>query len=175
MLNSLPDRTFVFGLIALILAIAAFAYLALWPSIEIVETNVEGVAESRRVGIAEANGVVGLVISGIPVLITLGAILSLPPSGNTERRHKLNLVVGTIILWGFIVMFSGQIGILFAPAGAMLISVLVLTFVRPRAWGNPEARQRSKSARALRDEAVRRNERSGNRVGKRPVSKRRRH
>ena len=173
MFSWLPDRTFVFAVLALLLTIAAFAYLALWPSFEIVELNAEGAPETRRVGIAEANGILGLVFALMPVLITLGAILSVPPSGQAERRHKLNLIVGAVLLWIFIVAFAQEIGILYVPAATMLTSVVVLMLVRDRAWGRPEAQERTKSARELREEAVRRSERSGNRVGRRRRVRRR--
>ena len=173
MFDRIPDRTFVFAVLSLLLSIAAFAYLTLWPSFEIVETDPEGVETIRRVGIAEANGLVGLVFALIPVLVTLGAILSVPPSGNAERRHKLNLIVGTILLWVFIVAFSGDIGIFYVPASTMLTSVVVLMLIRDRAWGKPGSRERSKSARELREEAVRRAKRSSNRVGRRRDGRRR--
>ncbi len=173
MFSWLPDRTFVFAVLALLLSIAAFAYLTLWPSFEIIETNAEGVSEIRRVGIAESNGIVGLVFATVPVLITLGSILSVPPSGNSERRHKLNLILGTILLWVFIVAFAQEIGILYVPAATLLTSVAVLMLVRDRAWGRPDAQKRTKSARELREEAVRRTKRSGNRVGQRGTTRRR--
>ena len=173
MFDRIPDRTFVFAVLSLLLSIAAFAYLTLWPSFEIVETDSEGVGTIRRVGIAEANGLTGLVFALIPVLVTLGAILSVPPSGNAERRHKLNLIVGTILLWVFIVAFSGDIGIFYVPASTMLTSVVVLMLIRDRAWGKPGVRERSKSARELREEAVRRAKRSSNRVGRRRDGRRR--
>ena len=173
MFDRIPDRTFIFAVLSLLLSIAAFAYLTLWPSFEIVETDSEGVGTIRRVGIAEANGLVGLVLALIPVLVTLGAILSVPPSGNAERRHKLNLIVGTILLWVFIVAFSGDIGIFYVPASTMLTSVVVLMLIRDRAWGKPGVRERSKSARELREEAVRRAKRSSNRVGRRRDGRRR--
>ena len=173
MFSWLPDRTFVFAVIALLLSIAAFAYLALWPSFEIIETNADGVAEIRRVGIAESNGLIGLVFALMPVLITLGSILSVPPNGESERRHKLNLIVGAVLLWVFIVAFAQEIGILYVPAATMLTSVVVLMLVRDRAWGRPGAQERTKSARELREEAVRRAGRSGNRVGRRRTNRRR--
>ncbi len=174
MFSWLPDRTFVFAVFALLLSIAAFAYLALWPSFEIIEMNADGVAEIRRVGIAESgNGIIGLVFALMPVLITLGSILSVPPSGESERRHKLNLIVGAVLLWLFIVAFAQEIGILYVPAATMLTSVVVLMLVRDRAWGRPGAQERTKSARELREEAVRRAHRSGNRVGRRRSNRRR--
>ena len=173
MFSWLPDRTFVFAVLALVLSIAAFAYLALWPSFEITETNAEGVTEFRRVGIAESNGLTGLLFALMPVVITLGSILSVPPNGQSERRHKLNLIVGAILLWVFIVAFAREIGILYVPAATMLTSVVVLMLVRDRAWGRPGAQERTKSARELREEAVRRAKRSGNRVGRRRSMRRR--
>ena len=167
MFSRLPDRTFFFAVFALLLTIAAFAYLALWPSYEIVVSNAEGALETRRVGIAEANGIFGLLFAVMPVAITLGAILSVPPSGKAERRHKLNLIVGTVLLWVFIVVFAQEIGILYVPAATMLTSVVVLMLVRDRAWGRPGAQERTKSARELRQEAIQRAQRSGNRVGRR--------
>ena len=173
MFSRLPDRTFVFAVFALLMSIAALAYLALWPSFEIVETNAEGVSITRRVGIAESNGLIGLIFAIIPVMITLGAILSVPPSGQAERRHKLNLIVGVVLLWVFIVAFAQEIGILYVPAATMLTSVVVLMLVRDRAWGRPGAQERTKSARELRDEAVLRTKRSRNRVGRRNSIRRR--
>ncbi len=169
----MPDRTFVFALFALLLSIAAFVYLTLWPSFEIIETNADGVQTSRRVGIAESNGVLGVVFAVIPVVITLGSILSVPPNGQSERRHKLNLIVGTALLWGFIMLFAQRIGILYVPTATMLTSVIVLMLVRDKAWGRPEAQKRTKSARELREEAVNRAKRSGNRVGRRRSTRRR--
>ncbi len=163
----MPDRTFVFAVLALLMAIAAFGYLALWPSFEILEINADGETEARRVGIAESNGILGLVFALMPVVITLGAILSVPPSGNSERRHKLNLIVGAVLLWVFILAFAQEIGILYVPAATMLTSVVVLMLVRERAWGRPGAQERTKSAGELREEAVRRAQRAGNRVGRR--------
>lgn len=173
MLDRLPDRTFVFAVIALMLSIAAFGYLALWPSFEVIETGSDGVTRSRFVGIAEANGLIGLVFALIPVLITLGSILSVPPSGKSERRHKINLVVGTVLLWVFIVALAQRIGIFYVPASTMLTSVVVLMLVRDRAWGKPGVRERTKSARELREEAVRRANRSVSPVGKRSRRRRR--
>ena len=173
MFSKMPDRTFVFAVFALLLSIAAFAYLTLWPSFEIVETNADGVTTTRRAGIAESNNVLGVVFALIPVLITLGAILSVPPNGQSERRHKLNLIVGTVLLWGFILLFAQRIGILYVPAATMLTSVIVLMLVRDRAWGKPGAQERTKSARELREEAVNRATRSGNRVGRRRSTRRR--
>ena len=173
MFTWLPDRTFVFAVLALLLSIAAFAYLALWPSIEIIETNADGVAEIRRVGITEAHNLIGIVFALMPVVITLGSILSVPPNGQSERRHKLNLIVGAVLLWVFIVAFAQEIGILYVPAATMLTSVVVLMLVRDRAWGRPGAQERTKSARELREEAVRRANRSGNRVGRRRSVRRR--
>ena len=169
----MPDRTFVFAVFALLLSIAAFAYLTLWPSFEIIETNADGIPTSRRGGIGESNGILGVVFALIPVLITLGAILSVPPNGQSERRHKLNLIVGTALLWGFIMLFAQRIGILYVPAATMLTSVIVLMLVRDRAWGKPGGHERSKSARELREEAVSRAARSGNRVGRRRPTRRR--
>jgi hypothetical protein len=173
MFSKLPDRTFVFAVLALLMAIAAFAYLALWPSFEIVETSVDGALTARRVGVAEANGILGLVFALMPVVIILGAILSVPPSGNAERRHKLNLIVGAALLWIFIVTFAQQIGILYVPAATMLTSVVVLILVRDRAWGSRGAQERTKSARELQEETTRRAQRSGNRVGRRRRVRRR--
>ena len=169
----LPDRTFVFAVFALLLSIGAFAYLALWPSFEIIETNAQGVSEIKHVGIAESNGVIGLVFAVVPVLLTLGSILSVPPSGKSERRHKLNLIVGTLLLWVYIVAFAQEIGILFVPAATLLTSVAVLMLVRDRAWGRPGAQERVKSAKELRREAVRRSRRTENRVGQRSSNRRR--
>ncbi len=173
MFSWLPDRTFVFAVFALLLSIAAFAYLALWPSFEVIATNADGVAEIRRVGIADSNGPTGLLLALMPVVITLGSILSVPPNGQSERRHKLNLIVGAVLLWVFIVAFAQEIGILYVPAATMLTSVVVLMLVRDRAWGKPDAQVRTKSARELREEAVRRTKRSGNRVGRRRSNRRR--
>lgn len=173
MFSKMPDRTFVFAVFALLLGIAAFAYLTLWPSFEIVETNTDGIRTVRRGGIADSNGILGVVFAVIPVLITLGAILSVPPNGQSERRHKLNLIVGTVLLWGFILLFAQRIGILYVPAATMLTSVIVLMLVRDRAWGKPGAQERTKSARELREEAVNRAARSGNRVGRRRTTRRR--
>ena len=172
MFSSLPDRTFVFAILALLLSITAFAYLALWPSFEIVEINADGVTTTRRVGISESNGIMGLVFAVMPVVITLGAILSVPPNGNSERRHKLNLIVSAVLLWLFIVAFAQEIGILYIPSATMLTSVAVLMLVRDRAWGKPDAQNHVKSAKELREEAVRRSKRSGNRVGRRHVRRR---
>ncbi len=169
----MPDRTFVFAVIALLMSLAAFAYLALWPSFEIVEIRADGVTTTRSVGIAEANGWIGLAIGLMPVLITLGSILSVPPNGESERRHKLNLIVGTVLLWVFIVAFSQEIGIFYVPSSTMLTSVVVLMLIRDRAWGKPGASERTKTARELREEAVRRSSRSGNRVGRRSQRRRR--
>ena len=173
MFSKIPDRTFVFAIFALLLSIAAFAYLTLWPSFEIVETNADGVTTARRAGIGESNGVFSVVFAVIPVLITLGAIMSVPPNGQSERRHKLNLIVGTVLLWGYIMLFAQEIGILYVPAATMLTSVIVLMMVRHRAWGRPGAQERTKSARELREEAVNRASRSGNRVGRRRSMRRR--
>ena len=169
----MPDRTFVFAVVALLMSIGAFAYLALWPSFEIVEMSADGVATTRLVGIAEANGWIGLAIGLMPVLITLGSILSVPPNGESERRHKLNLIVGTVLMWVFIVAFSREIGIFYVPASTMLTSVAVLMLIRDRAWGKQGGRERTKTARELREEAVRRASRSGNRVGRRSQRRRR--
>ena len=168
-----PDRTFVFAVFALLLSIAAFAYLALWPWSPISETNAEGETEIRLVGIAESHGLIGLVFALMPVVITLGAILSVPPSGQSERRHKLNVIVGAVLLWIFIAAFAQEIGILYVPAATMLTSVVVLMLVRDRAWGKPGVQERTKSASELRDEAMRRARRSGNRVGRRRPNRRR--
>ena len=173
MFDRLPDRTFVFAVIALMLSIAAFGYLTLWPSFEVYDLGEDGVTQTRLVGIAEANGLIGLVFALIPVLITLGSILSVPPNGKSERRHKINLIVGTILLWVFIVALAQQIGIFYVPASTMLTSVVVLMLVRDRAWGKPGARERTKSARELREEAVNRANRSGNLVGRRSRRRRR--
>lgn len=164
----------MFAVFALLLSIATFAYLTLWPSFEIIETTPDGLPTARRGGIAESNGILGVVFALIPVLITLGAILSVPPNGQSERRHKLNLIVGTVLLWGFIMLFAQRIGILYVPAATMLTSVIVLMLVRDKAWGRPEAQERTKSARELREEAVNRAARSGNRVGRRRSTRRRR-
>ncbi len=173
MLDRMPDRTFVFAVISLLLSIAAFAYLVLWPSFEVVQRGADGVATIRFVGIAEANGLIGLGIALMPVLLTLGSILSVPPNGESERRHKLNLILGTVLLWVYIVAFSDQIGVFFVPASTMLTSVVVLMLVRDRAWGKPGARERTKSARELREEAMRRANRSRNQVGRRTRRRRR--
>ncbi len=173
MFSKLPDRTFVFAIFALLLSIAALAYLALWPSFEIIEYDEDGIPFSRYVGIAESNGLPGLIFAILPVVITLGAILSVPPNGKSERRHKLNLIVGTIILWAFIVALAQDIGIVYVPAATMLTSVVVLMLVRDRAWGRSGAQERTKTARELREEAVRRADRSGNRVGRRRAGRRR--
>ena len=173
MFDRLPDRTFVFAVLALLLSIAAFAYLALWRPFEIYETGADGVTISRFVGIAEVNGWVGIVFALIPVAITLGSILSVPPSGKTERRHKVNLIIGTVLLWVFIVAVSQQIGIVYVPASTMLTSVVVLVLIRDRACGKPGARERTKSARELRAEAIRRSNRSSNEVGRRTRRRRR--
>ena len=173
MFSKMPDRTFVFAVFALLLSIVAFGYLTLWPSFEIVETNADGVTTSRRGGIAESNGSIGVVFAVIPVLITLGAILSVPPNGQSERRHKFNLIVGTVLLWGFIMLFAQRIGVLYVPAATMLTSVIVLMLVRDRTWGKPGAQERIKSARELREEAVNRAARSGNRIGRRRSTRRR--
>ena len=82
--------------------------------------------------------------------------------------------MGTVLLWGFIMLFAQRIGILYVPAATMLTSVIVLMLVRDRAWGKPGAQERTKSARELREEAVNRAARSGNRVGRRPATRRRR-
>lgn len=167
MFDRLPDRTFVFAVFALLLSIAAFAYLTLWPAFEIYVTDASGIRTTRMAGIVEAHGWSGLIFALIPVVITLGAILSVPPSGKTERRHKVNLIVGTVLLWVFIVALSQQIGVMYVPASTMLTSVVVLMLVRDRAWGKPGKRERTKSARELREEAVLRANRSGNQVGRR--------
>ena len=169
----MPDRTFVFAVFALLMSVAAFAYLTLWTSFEIIETNADGIPTVRRGGIAESNGIIGVIFALIPVMITLGSILSVPPNGQSERRHKLNLIVGTVLLWGFIMLFAQRIGILYVPAATMLTSVIVLMLVRDRAWGKPGAQERTKSARELREEAVNRAARSDNRVGRRRTTRRR--
>ena len=172
MLDRMPDRTFVFAVIALILSIAAFGYVALFPSVEITEIGSEGELTVRRMGLAAADGIAGLIFALIPVLITLGAILSVPPNGESERRHKLNLIIGTVLLWGYILVVQ-TIGIFYVPASTLLTSVVVLMLVRDRAWGKPGAEERTKTAGELREEAVRRANRAGNRVGRRRNARRR--
>lgn len=172
MFSKMPDRTFVFAIFALLMSMAAFAYLTLWPSFEIIERGTDGIPTARRGGIGESNGILGVVFALIPVLITLGAILSVPPNGQSERRHKLNLIVGTVLLWGFIMLFAQRIGVLYVPAATMLTSVIVLMLVRDRAWGKPGVQERTKSVRELREEAVNRAARSGNRVGRRRTTRR---
>ncbi len=173
MFSWLPDRTFVFAVLALLLALGGFAYLALWPSYDIVGTNDAGVFEERRASFVEVNGVMSLLWALIPVIITIGTIMSVPPSGESERRHKINTIIGTVLLWGFIWFLALSIGIVYVPAATMLTSVVVLMLVRDRAWGRPGAQERTKSARELREEAERRANRSGNMVGRRSTSRRR--
>ena len=172
MFNRIPDRTFVFAVIAMVLSVGGFVYVTLLPLVEVTEVDADGVVSVQRMGLAASDGVIGIVFALIPVFITLGAILSVPPSGKSERRHKVNLIVGTVLLWGFILVVQ-RIGIFFVPASTMLTSVVVLMLVRDRAWGKPGAQERTKSASELREEAVRRADRSGNRVGRRRNVRRR--
>ena len=167
MFSRLPDRTFVFAVISLLMSIAAFAYLVLGPSIEITETTEDGEMIVRRVSIGDPYGLTGVFWAVVPAIINLGAILSVPPSGKSERRHKFNLIFGTVLMWMFIGFFFSQLGLLYIPAATMLTSVIVLMFIRDRAWGKNEDKPRAKTAQELREEAVRRKRRSGNAVGRR--------
>lgn len=176
MFSSFPDRTFIFALAALVMSIAALAYLTLTPAIEI-ETTLDGAPFStERVSIPEAYGTWGVILALIPPIIILGAILAVPPSGRAERRHKINTIVGTIILWIFVAMFLNQIGLLYVPAATMLTSVVVLMLVRDRTWGkndietaqSPSAQTKPKTRRQIETETRIRRQRSRNRVGRPP-------
>ena len=167
MFSRLPDRTFIFAVLSLLMSIAAFIYLVLGPAIEIVGTGEDGNAIVRRVSIGDPYGLTGIFWAVVPAVINLGAILSVPPSGKSERRHKFNLIFGTVLMWVFIGFFFSQLGLLYIPAATMLTSVMVLMFIRDRAWGKNEDKPRAKTAHELREEAVKRNRRSGNAVGRR--------
>ena len=108
MLDRMPDRTFVFAVISLLLSIAAFAYLVLWPSFEVVERGADGVATIRFVGIAEANGLIGLGIALMPVLLTLGSILSVPPNGGIGASAQVELDCGYGFAVGLHIGFFGS-------------------------------------------------------------------
>ncbi len=168
MFSSFPDRTFVFALIALLMSIAALAYLLFGQAIEITGVGTDGELYVKRVNVFESHGMFGVAFAVIPPIITLGAIMSVPPSGKSETRHKFNLIFGTLLLWTFVGIFFRQLGALYIPAATMLTSVAVLMFIRQHAWGKNPPRPRAKTARKLREKALRRNQRSGNTVGRRP-------
>ena len=130
----MPDRIFIFSMFALALCLVALGYLMFWPALELADV-VEDVVTYRRVSVAASGNLWAILISIFPTLIVGASILTLPKSGRVQRNHRINVVVGALVLWVFVVMFSQQVGIVYAPAAAMLTSVAVLVFVRPRAWG----------------------------------------
>ena len=130
----MPDRIFIFSMFALALCLVALGYLMFWPALELTDV-VDDVVSSRRVSFASSGNLWAILLALFPTLITGASILTLPKSGRVQRNHKINVVVGALVLWVFVVMFWGQIGIVYIPAATMLTSVAVLVFVRPRAWG----------------------------------------
>lgn len=133
----MPDRTFVFSMFALALCLVALGFLMIWPVWELAEL-VNGAVIYRRVSIFEYGNLWAILLSVFPTLIVGASILTLPKSGRVQRNHKINVVVGALVMWVFVVMFSQQIGVVYAPAAAMLTSVAVLVFVRQRAWGKED-------------------------------------
>lgn len=130
----MPDRTFTFGLVALLLSLIALGILLFFPVI-LKQDFVDGVIIERQVRLLDVGNAWGILISVFPTLIVGGSLLMLPRSGRWQRNHKVNVVLGTVVLWVFVVMFSPQFSIWYVPAATMLTSVVVLMFVRPRAWG----------------------------------------
>lgn len=133
----MPDRTFVFSMFALALCLVALGYLMIWPVWELAEL-VNGAVTYRRVSILEYGNLWAILVSVFPTLIVGASILTLPKSGRVQRNHKINVVVGALVMWVFVVMFQRQIGIVYIPAATMLTSVAVLVFVRQRAWGKED-------------------------------------
>lgn len=130
----MPDRTFTFGLVSLVLSLIAFGYLLFWPALEVTNV-VEGVITYSRASLLETANLWAILISAFPTLIVGGSLLTLPRSGRWQRNHKVNVALGTVVIWVYVVMFSSQVGIVYVPAATMLTSVVALMFVRPRAWG----------------------------------------
>ncbi len=133
----MPDRIFIFSMFALALCLVALGYLLFWPVLELTEV-VDGVVTYRQVSFASSGNLWAILLSVFPTLITGASILTLPKSGRVQRNHKINVVVGALVLWVFVIMFVWQIGVFYIPAAAMLTSVAVLVFVRPRAWGKTD-------------------------------------
>lgn len=134
----MPDRIFNFSIAALVLSVGALVYLMLWPVLEIEEV-VGDVITISSVSVIASGNIWAVIISTFPTLIVAGSIFTLPRSGRVQRNHKINVAVGAIVLWVFVIMFSRQIGVVYIPAATMLTSVVVLTLVRERAWGKDDA------------------------------------
>ena len=130
----MPDRTFTFGLVALLLSLIALGYLLFWPALEVTEV-VDGVITYSRESLLESANLWGILISAFPTLIVGGSLLTLPRSGRWQRNHKINVALGTVVIWVYVVMFSPQVGIVYVPSATMLTAVVVLMYVRPRVWG----------------------------------------
>ena len=150
----MPDRTFNFAVASFAMCLIALGYLMLWPVIQIEEMVGEAITY-RNATILTSGNTWAIVIATFPTLIVGGSILTMPRSGRLQRSHKINVTVGTLVLWVYVVMFSGQVGIVYIPAATMLTSVVVLVFVRSRAWGKGDFGSDAEAAEAETSEAVR--------------------
>ena len=169
----MPDRTFSFSIAALVLCLLALGYLLFWPVLQ-VENVVEGVITYTNVSVLQSANMWAILISSFPTLIVIASIATLPKSGRWQRNHKVNVAIGTAVLWVFVIMFSQQVGVVYIPAATMMTSVVVLMFVRSRAWGKDDFVSDAEAAAATAIDEVKvkkRRRRSGlsrDVVGRRP-------
>lgn len=167
----MPDRTFSFSIAALVLCLVALGYLLFWPVLEVSEA-VDGVIIYSNISVLGSGNVWAVVISVFPTLIVGASIATLPKSGRWQRNHKVNVAIGTVVLWVFVIMFSRQVGVVYIPAATMMTSVVVLMFVRGRAWGKDDYASDAEAVAAMPDVKVkRRRRRTGvgrDEVGRRP-------
>lgn len=127
----------MFSMFALALCLVALGYLMIWPVLELAEV-VDDVVTIRRVSVAESGNLWAVLLAVFPTLIVGASILTLPKSGRLQRNHKINVIVGALVMWVFVVMFWRQFSLAYAPAASMLTSVAVLVLVRRRAWGKDD-------------------------------------
>lgn len=144
----MPDRTFSFSIAALVLCLVALGYLLFWPVLEVTDV-VDGVIIYSSVSVLGSANLWAIVISAFPTLIVGASIATLPRSGRWQRNHKVNVAIGTAVMWVFVIMFAQQVGVVYIPAATMMTSVVVLMFVRSRAWGKDDYASDAEAAAAM--------------------------
>lgn len=122
------DRLYYFVFSSMIFAIAAYAVILFVPLIA-GTSSIDG--EYRKTLLEDGNTSVVL-LSLLPIVLTLATLFAVPKHGRPDRAVKINLWFSMFLIYLWVVWTIWSIGILFIPTAILMTAAAVGAMVRRR-------------------------------------------
>lgn len=139
--------TWLLGTVAVVLAVAASLFLALWPTYrgETVSAGSGGQEQVVRTTatLIEINGYRVISLLVLPIVLTVAGLLSIRMMDYRSLWGKIAIWAPTIILWVFVAAGSFSIGLLYLPAAVVLLVSAILFSRRQSIAPGPPKEERA--------------------------------